>query len=229
MFAKQCRSRRKKEHIALKLIVMILAFVWMIMMYGAVRTYAMVMPTTMTGIPIPGNVTVGIAPDGTYTLPDPEDRFVYHEELEDMGYGLNEELQKYLWEFAVDFSSEDISAKDVYSAYLTVLWGESNFKKRAYNDKNPNGTVDRGIAQINSCHIKDLKKLGMIETAEDLYDPKTGIRCLVFYYNDCLAQFGATESSYFHYNCGIDAKGSSNKNSRTVWAMKETFDGIVDL
>ncbi|MCV0439001.1 MAG: lytic transglycosylase domain-containing protein [Hydrogenophaga sp.] len=49
-----------------------------------------------------------------------------------------------------------------------ILKVESNFKPGAVN-RNPNGSVDIGMAQINSIHLKELRKYGISD--KDLLDP----------------------------------------------------------
>lgn len=49
-----------------------------------------------------------------------------------------------------------------------ILKVESNFKPGALN-RNPNGSVDIGMAQINSIHLKELGKYGISD--KDLLDP----------------------------------------------------------
>ena len=50
---------------------------------------------------------------------------------------------------------------------------ESSFYTRASN-RNSNGTVDRGVFQINSVHLGDA---GCTRSASALYDPMTNARC----------------------------------------------------
>jgi hypothetical protein len=57
---------------------------------------------------------------------------------------------------AVAATKHEVSAKSMKA----VLWCESNYKKTAKNHNN-NGSTDGGIAQINSIHKKELKKLGL--------------------------------------------------------------------
>lgn len=57
---------------------------------------------------------------------------------------------------------------------------ESGFNPRAVNAKNKNGSIDRGIMQINSIH------LNANLTAEDLFDPKINIMMGAKVYKFCL-------------------------------------------
>lgn len=54
-----------------------------------------------------------------------------------------------------------------------VAYAESNFYTRAYNDQNSDGSVDRGILQVNSRHFGPG---GVFEngpyTFDDMFDPK---------------------------------------------------------
>ena len=51
---------------------------------------------------------------------------------------------------------------------------ESDFYERASNSHNRNGTVDRGLFQINSVH---LGRAGCPRTGEALYNAKTNAKC----------------------------------------------------
>ena len=50
---------------------------------------------------------------------------------------------------------------------LAIVRCESGFNPKAYNDKNPDGSTDGGLWQLNSVHDKQLKALGL-----DKYDPE---------------------------------------------------------
>ena len=77
---------------------------------------------------------------------------------------------------------------------LAVAACESGFRADAYNDKNYNDTVDRGIFQINSTHDTRLKELGLdpwnaednIKFARMLYE-ESGWRPWVCYTKGMLA------------------------------------------
>ena len=54
---------------------------------------------------------------------------------------------------------------------LAVFMAESGFDKNEFNDKNKDGSIDRGIAQINSCHCRKIQG----NCAEKLFDYKFNI------------------------------------------------------
>jgi hypothetical protein len=53
---------------------------------------------------------------------------------------------------------------------VAIAHAESSLYTRAENDQNPNGSVDRGLWQINSVHLGQVVN-GQTVTAENLFDP----------------------------------------------------------
>lgn len=62
---------------------------------------------------------------------------------------------------------------------------ESNFNPDALNTRNANGTVDRGVMQLNSVHDSRLNELGL-----DPFDPKDNIKFARMLYDDSLRRKG---------------------------------------
>ena len=128
---------------------------------------------------------------------------------------LSESLQRLLWEECQKYGIDFCFA-------LGTIQLESDFKAGAIHH-NTNGSTDRGICQVNSCWIKTLKQLGMITSADDLFDPATGIRCGMWELGQCVAKYGNTERAYAYFNTGSE-KVKSNKASRTVWKYKQEWE-----
>lgn len=85
-----------------------------------------------------------------------------------------------------------------------ILWHESRFKAHAVG-KNPNGTVDVGIAQINSMHFDRLRGKGI--TPQDLKDACVGsyvaawhLRQQINTYGNTWFAVGAYHSRTPHFN-----------------------------
>ncbi len=112
-----------------------------------------------------------------------------------------------------------------YAFALGTIEQESRFTQGA-TGYNKNGTVDRGICQINSGWIKKLKRLGYITQATDLYDPYKCIDCGMYLLWLCTQKFGSTEAAYYMYNTGKE-KAGSNKSSRAVWQYTQKWREIL--
>lgn len=63
----------------------------------------------------------------------------------------------------------------VIGTFICTAKYESRFCTGAVNDRNRNGTVDRGLFQINSVHLGSMR--GCPRRADDLFDPETNARC----------------------------------------------------
>lgn len=89
----------------------------------------------------------------------------------------------------------------LYNIPPELLWAiaktESDFNPRATN-RNPNGSTDFGLMQINSIHEDTIKKMNL--TLEDLYDPKIGIRVGSQILSRCFKKYGFTYQGLNCYN-----------------------------
>ena len=63
---------------------------------------------------------------------------------------------------------------------LKIAKAESDMNAGAVNAKNTNGTKDYGLFQINSAHIPDLKKAGIIKSSGDLLNEKNNIEAAAY-------------------------------------------------
>lgn len=70
--------------------------------------------------------------------------------------------------------------EDMLGPMVCTAKYESSFFERASN-KNKNGTIDRGLLQVNSAHIGDPS---CPRTAEGLYDAKTNAKCALVIFNE---------------------------------------------
>ena len=74
---------------------------------------------------------------------------------------------------------------------------ESKFNPNAIN-RNTNGTVDIGIMQINSVHMKELNKLGFRQ--EHLFNPKINIFAGAWILRQCFDKHGVSQDGLTCYN-----------------------------
>ena len=132
------------------------------------------------------------------------------------------ELQEYLWTKCKKATGD---YKNYYAFCLGVMELESTFRTSATH-YNKNGTVDRGIMQINSSNVGKMKKAGLISSCEDLYNAYKCIDCGVHMLNNYISKFGVSESAYYAYNTGKEHQGS-NKNSRKVMQNMSKWNCVV--
>lgn len=133
------------------------------------------------------------------------------------------DLQNYIFGLCQDrYPDDEQKQKEYYAALIGLAEGESTFNPDAYNGKNKNGTVDRGMYQINSSNVKNLKKAGLISSSEDLYDPKTAASCGDYMYSIGFDKYGFSRRSYDEY-LYADGKAHDNKYTRRVWNMQQSW------
>ena len=135
---------------------------------------------------------------------------------------LSTELQEYIWTRCKKATTD---YENYYAFILGCIQHESTFRAKATHH-NSNGSVDRGIMQINSSNIGKMRRAGLIASAEDLFDPFVCVDCGLWLMNQYIDRFGVSESAYYAYNTGRETEGS-NKNSRKV--MQYMADWIALL
>lgn len=132
------------------------------------------------------------------------------------------ELQEYIWTRCKKATAD---YENYYSFILGCIQLESTFKASATH-KNKNGSIDRGIMQINSSNIGKMKRVGLISSAEDLFDPFICVDCGLWLMNQYIDKFGVTEDAYYAYNTGRE-RGGSNKNSRKVMRYMSEWNSLL--
>ena len=92
-------------------------------------------------------------------------------------------------------------AGKLYNIDPRILWAiakhESRLNPEAKNI-NSNGTVDIGIMQINTIHLKELKKYNI--GIKELYDPKTNIFVGAWVLSNCIKRYGSNRNALTCYN-----------------------------
>ena len=86
-----------------------------------------------------------------------------------------------------------IDPKILYS----IAKKESNFNTNAIN-RNSNGSVDIGIMQINSSHLKEIEKFGFKK--EHLFNPKINIYAGAWLLKRCFNKHGVSKDGITCYN-----------------------------
>ncbi len=102
---------------------------------------------------------------------------------------------------------------------VVIAYVESGLRRDALN-RNANGTYDIGIMQVNSSNISKLKKMGIINREEDLWDTCTNIRAGAYILRECIANYGLNWKAVDCYNKGRRARDLSNY----VWKVYKVLD-----
>jgi hypothetical protein len=90
------------------------------------------------------------------------------------------------------------AASDIAPALaFALVWEESRWKVRAVNRKNRNGTVDRGLFQLNSASFPDLAEA-------DFFNPRVNIFYGLTHLRWCLDYGGSEVAALAMYNAGTN-------------------------
>lgn len=108
---------------------------------------------------------------------------------------------------------------DPYLLY-SIAWVESRLNPRAIN-KNKNGTVDRGVMQINSLWDSYLKRHGV--DLRLVWDVCYNIHLGAMVLRHCIDRYGNTWRAVDCYNKGSRAK----ENSVYAWRVYRTWAFLV--
>lgn len=95
---------------------------------------------------------------------------------------------------------------------------ESNMNPTAIN-RNPNGTYDLGIMQINSIHLPFLSQFGI--TKKDLFDPRININFGAFVLAKCRDKHGFTLNGLNCYNGRISNNPYAMKVVRQLAKLEQ--------
>lgn len=123
---------------------------------------------------------------------------------------LSEDLQTYIYKLSKE--------KDIpHELVLGVIKTESNFNPRAKNI-NKNGSIDRGIMQINSCHEDLCKQLEVT----DLYNPYQNVKVGVELLSNIYKQYPNIHKAMMVYNMGLNGAKRNWKVGRgsTTYSRK---------
>ena len=117
-----------------------------------------------------------------------------------------------------------------YSLFVAVAYNESRFQPDAIN-VNKNGTVDRGLCQINdSCH-RFLKSKNIFQTTDQLFDVYTNIDCFIALMEYHMSYTKDEYQALLGYQVGEGAYKRryldghlTNKTHQSVWNKKCEMD-----
>lgn len=115
------------------------------------------------------------------------------------------------------------------SYILAIIWNESRYNANATH-LNTNGTIDRGLMQINDACVPFLTKKGLITQADDLYDLETNIKCGVALFNYHLDAVDTHAQALQRYQVGEGAyaRGLMNDAYYKVKDIQNKYSEIID-
>lgn len=125
---------------------------------------------------------------------------------------LSLDLQKYIYKLSV-------SKGLPYEMTLAVIKTESNFNSKLTH-RNSNGTIDKGLFQINSVHKKWCKELGVTDLYNPYQNAKIGIELLSSIYK----KYPNMHKALMVYNMGLNGakrnwktgRGSTNYSRKVI-------------
>jgi soluble lytic murein transglycosylase-like protein len=118
---------------------------------------------------------------------------------------LSKELQEYTYDLCRTNNVD-------YKLLLSIMWEESRFEANKIHI-NSNHSIDRGLCQVNSCHIPDLKKQGIT----NLLDPYQNIKAGIIVLKPLLLSYGQ-KSGLVAYGLGI--KGMKHAKRKGIYITK---------
>ncbi|MGC8851973.1 MAG: lytic transglycosylase domain-containing protein [Hydrogenobacter sp.] len=119
-----------------------------------------------------------------------------------------------MWNLSVCFDKASQEMGVNRKLLVAIAYVESGLRHDALN-RNSNGTYDIGIMQVNSSNIPKLKRAGIIEKEEDLWDVCKNIRAGAYILKECIANYGFNWKAVDCYNKGKNAK----EISTYVWKV----------
>lgn len=128
---------------------------------------------------------------------------------------LSDDLQDWVYKMC-----EEYKIHGYEKVILSKLYCESNYNPNVVH-RNKNGTIDYGIAQINSSNHARLKRqLGIT----NFMDPYQSIRAGVYMYSECLKQNGYNEEmALAAYNTGRNGISSTKYTKRVLNIKNSAF------
>lgn len=135
-----------------------------------------------------------------------------------------EEYKQALYEICQEYELQDQR-----SYLLAIIWNESRFQSNA-EGHNKNGTVDRGLMQINDACIPFLKGNDLLQEPEDLFDPVTNMECGACLFRYHLDAVENADHALLRYQVGEGAfhPGLTTPVFEKVCGIRYEYDNILD-
>jgi hypothetical protein len=112
----------------------------------------------------------------------------------------------------------EAAASDIPPALAFALcWEESRYTVRAVNANNLNGSIDRGLFQLNNLSFPQLKEA-------DFFNPETNARYGMSHLRWCLDTAGSEIAGLAMYNAGANRVQSNTTPKRTLDYVSRILD-----
>jgi hypothetical protein len=119
-----------------------------------------------------------------------------------------------------DLISQYFGSDAATAEAITMLGEDASGDPRAKGKPNKDGTVDYGLFQINSSHIGELQKAGIIKSTEDLFNPEMNIAAAKYIYDK--QGWGAWKSSRSHWGYAADVMEANGAGTYNFGSGKGT-------
>jgi len=121
---------------------------------------------------------------------------------------------------ALDFLQIFKEASIMYEVDLKLLLAvskaESHFDPKAEN-KNKDGSIDRGLMQINEWWRKELSKYTDGDVLQGLYEPEYNIKVGAWILKQCINSYGESWKAVDCYNKGAKKAQDNSTYVQVVW------------
>jgi hypothetical protein len=110
---------------------------------------------------------------------------------------------------------------------FALCWEESRFKVRALNQKNQNGSIDRGLFQLNNYSFPNLSE-------KDFFDPRINSYYGLSHLRWCLDSGGSLVAGIAMYNAGTNRVSAGGTPKRTldyvsnILNSKQRFEDVFE-
>lgn len=137
---------------------------------------------------------------------------------------LSRDEQNYIYSLAQKRYTGD-ELKQYYAYLIGIADAESSFKANVIHYNKKNDSVDRGMFQINSVNVPKLKRLGLINTSNDLFNSYVSADCGDYQFSSCFSAAGYSEDAYSRYFWGYAHAPSIY--SKRAWDIVQKWYSLI--
>jgi len=124
-----------------------------------------------------------------------------------------------------DIIVEALDQKVPVNLVLSLVYAESEFDYKAYNENVKDGevvSIDRGLFQLNNKSFPELKR-------DDFYNPHKNMKIGISYLKFLYERFGTWERAVLAYNCGPAKLAKSGAPIKTKAYLKKILEKEREL
>lgn len=127
--------------------------------------------------------------------------------------------------YGSEIIEEALDQKVPVNLVLSLVYAESEFNYKAYNENIKNGivvSIDRGLFQLNNNSFPELKR-------DDFYNPKRNMKVGISYLKFLYERFGTWEKAVLAYNCGPFRLATEGAPTKTKAYLKKILEKEREL